>query len=85
MCVWQRKTKQTQGQHSTPTAQHSHTHTSFSPWIIVKANNKRKARLESIRYTLSVLDYEGKDSAKVGLFPDPNVVTRFHRSAIKID
>lgn len=63
----------------------SKTHTSFSPWIIVKANNKRKARLESIRYVLSTLEYEGKENAGVSLFPDPNVITRFHRSARKID
>lgn len=63
----------------------SRTHTSYSPWIIVKANNKRRARLESIRYVLSVLDYVGKDSSAVSLFPDPDTVTRFHRAAIKID
>jgi polyphosphate kinase 2 len=63
----------------------SRTHTSYAPWIIVRANNKRRARLESMRYTLSVLDYAGKDEARVPLFPDPNVVTRFHRAAIKID
>lgn len=63
----------------------SRTHTSFSPWIIVKANNKRRARLESIRYVLSLIDYAGKDKARVSLCPDPNTVTRFHRGAIKID
>ena len=63
----------------------SRTHTSYSPWIIVKANNKRRARLESIRHLLSMIDYKGKDSARVTLFPDPDVVTRFHRGAIKID
>lgn len=63
----------------------SHTHTSFSPWIIVKANNKRKARLETIRHTLSVLDYTDKDQTKVSQFPDPNIITRFHRAAIKLD
>ena len=63
----------------------SRTHTSFSPWIIVRANNKRRARLESIRHVLSILDYAGKDNAKVSVFPDPNIVTRFHRSAIKVD
>lgn len=63
----------------------SRTHTSFSPWIIVKANNKRRARLESIRYVLSLIDYAGKDEACVSLCPDPNTVTRFHRGAIKID
>ena len=45
----------------------SRTHTSFSPWIIVKANNKKKARLESIRYLLSNLDYRGKDDARTSL------------------
>jgi polyphosphate kinase 2 len=63
----------------------SRTHTSFSPWIIVKANNKRRARLESMRYVLSVIDYAGKDNARISLFPDPNVITRFHRGAVKID
>lgn len=63
----------------------SRTHTSFSPWIIVQANNKRRARLESIRYLLSQLDYDGKDKSRVALFPDPNVVERFHRGSIKTD
>ncbi len=35
----------------------SKTHTSYSPWIIVKANDKKKARLESMRYVLSALEY----------------------------
>ncbi|MEW6581507.1 MAG: polyphosphate kinase 2 [Actinomycetota bacterium] len=61
------------------------THTSYSPWIVVGANSKRRARLESMRYTLSVLDYDGKDSAGISLVPDPNVVSRFHRGAVKLD
>jgi polyphosphate kinase 2 len=63
----------------------SRTHTSYSPWIIVRANNKRNARLESMRYVLSLFEYEGKEGARVSLIPDPNIVTRFHRSAVKID
>jgi polyphosphate kinase 2 len=63
----------------------SRTHTSFSPWIIVQANNKRRARLESIRYVLSIIDYDGKETAKVPVIPDPNIITRFHRAAIKVD
>jgi polyphosphate kinase 2 len=63
----------------------SRTHTSYSPWIIVKANDKRRARLESIRYVLSLMDYKGKDNSRTSLFPDPNIVTRFHRGAVKID
>lgn len=63
----------------------SKTHTNFSPWIIVKANNKHEARLESIRHVLSRFDYPGKGESGIDLFPDPNVVMRYHRSAIQID
>ena len=63
----------------------SKTHTSFSPWIIVKANNKQKARLESIRYVLSIIPYEGKDKSGVSLYPNPNIITRFHRNATTVD
>ena len=63
----------------------SKTHTSFSPWIIVKANNKKVARLESIRYVLDRFEYEGKSDSLTRIFPDPNIVTRFHRSIKNID
>jgi polyphosphate kinase 2 len=63
----------------------SRTHTSSSPWIIVLANNKKKARLESIRYVLSMLDYEGKDQATVDLLPDPNIAVRYQRGGKSLD
>ena len=63
----------------------SRTHTSFAPWIIVQANNKRKARLESMRHVLSLIDYDGKKKARVSLCPDPNIITRYHRNASKVD
>jgi polyphosphate kinase 2 len=63
----------------------SKTHTNFSPWIIVKTNDKKQARLESMRYILSLFDYEGKGESKMSLIPDPNVIMRYHRSAIQID
>ncbi len=63
----------------------SKTHTNFSPWIIVKANNKKQARLESIRYVLSQFDYKGKGGSNISLLPDPNIIMRYHRSAIQID
>ncbi|MDH3493484.1 MAG: polyphosphate kinase 2 [Acidobacteriota bacterium] len=63
----------------------SKTHTTFSPWIIVRANTKKTARLESIRYVLSALDYDGKKDAVTSLIPDPNTIQRFHRSAISLD
>jgi len=63
----------------------SKTHTSYSPWIIVNSNDKKTARLESIRYVLSQIDYEGKDKANVSLHPDPDVVQRYHRKNLQID
>lgn len=63
----------------------SKTHTNFSPWIIVKTNDKKQARLESMRYVLSQFDYEGKGASKVPILPDPNVIMRYHRSVIQID
>ncbi len=63
----------------------SKTHTNFCPWMIVKTNNKLEARLESMRYVLSQFDYDLKGDAGISLLPDPNVIIRFHRSAVQID
>lgn len=63
----------------------SKTHTNFSPWIIVKTNDKKEARLESMRYVLSQFDYDGKGDSGINIRPDPNVVMRYHRSSIQID
>ena len=63
----------------------SKTHTSFSPWIIVKTNDKRKARLECMRYVLSQFDYDTKDDTNFNLLPDPNVIMRYFRSLHKYD
>jgi polyphosphate kinase 2 len=59
----------------------SKTHTSYAPWIIVDSNNKKRARLESIRYVLSQIPYEGKKDAKINIHPDPLVVGRYHRDS----
>lgn len=63
----------------------SKTHTNFCPWMIVKTNDKKQARLESMRYVLSLFDYEGKGNANISLLPDPNIIMRYHRSVIQID
>jgi len=63
----------------------SKTHTTFSPWIIVKTNEKREARLESIRHVLSRFNYEGKGKSNITILPDPNVVQRYHRMVKQID
>ena len=31
------------------------------PWTVVKSNDKKRARLEAMRYILSLFDYDGKD------------------------
>ncbi len=63
----------------------SKTHTTYCPWMIVQANDKKIARLESIRYVLSKFDYDGKEAAATTLFPDPNIIMRYHRSSHQID
>lgn len=63
----------------------SKTHTNFCPWTIVKTNDKKTARLESMRFVLSQFDYENKGEANINMLPDPNVIMRYHRSAIQID
>ena len=63
----------------------SKTHTTYSPWVIVKTNDKQEARLESIRYVLSKFDYDGKQDAAANIFPDPNVVMHYFRSSYQID
>jgi polyphosphate kinase 2 len=44
-----------------------------APWTVVKSNDKKRARLEAMRYVLSQIDYEDKDESLVGL-PDPLIV-----------
>ncbi len=63
----------------------SKTHTSFSPWIIVKTNDKKRARLECMRYVLSQFDYDAKENSDFSLMPDPNVIMRYFRSLHKYD
>lgn len=63
----------------------SKTHTTYSPWVIVKTNDKQEARLETIRYVLSKFEYDGKQDAKTTVFPDPNVVMHYFRSSYQID
>lgn len=63
----------------------SKTHTSFSPWIIVRADDKRAARLESIRHVLNLFQYAGREEARVRIAPDPNIVQRFHRESMQRD
>jgi polyphosphate kinase 2 len=51
------------------------TDTEFAPWITIKSNDKKRARLNMMRHFLSRLDYDGKDTRVVGK-PDPLIVQR---------
>jgi polyphosphate kinase 2 len=44
-----------------------------APWTVVKANDKKRARVEAMRWVLSRFDYTGKDFEVVGA-PDPQIV-----------
>ena len=51
-----------------------------APWITVKSNDKKRARLNTMRAFLSSVDYDGKDADVIGE-PDPLIVQR-GRSAV---
>lgn len=49
------------------------THTDHAPWTIVRANDKRRARIEVIRKILASTDYTDRDAAAIGK-PDPKII-----------
>ena len=49
------------------------THTAISPWIVVRANDQRRARLETIRHVLLSIEYEGRDLKAIGK-ADPLII-----------
>ncbi|ULE35505.1 polyphosphate kinase 2 [Mycobacterium sp. IDR2000157661] len=51
------------------------TDTDHAPWIVVKSNDKKRGRINAMRYLLSKYDYDDKDHDVVGE-PDPLIVGR---------
>ncbi|MGV0607018.1 polyphosphate kinase 2 [Mycolicibacterium sp. XJ1904] len=51
------------------------TDTDYAPWIVVKSNDKKRGRINAMRYLLSRFDYDDKDEEVVGE-PDPLIVGR---------
>lgn len=51
------------------------TDTDYAPWIVVKSNDKKRARINAMRYLLAKFDYDEKDEEVVGE-PDPSIVGR---------
>ncbi|MDN6528914.1 MAG: polyphosphate kinase 2 [Brevibacterium sp.] len=51
------------------------TDTDHAPWITIKSNDKKRARLNAMRYFLNQFDYADKDTSVV-FEPDPIIVRR---------
>jgi polyphosphate kinase len=57
------------------------THTDHAPWTVIRANDKRRARLAAIRHVLLSIDYAERDLAVIGaqdeaiVANDPALVT----------
>lgn len=51
------------------------TDTDAAPWIVVKSNDKKRGRINAMRFLLSQYDYDDKDADAVGE-PDPLLVGR---------
>lgn len=41
-------------------------HTAIAPWTVLRADDKRRARIEAMRVALSRIDYDGRDLKAVG-------------------
>lgn len=52
-----------------------YTDTADAPWTIIKSDDKKRARLECLRYFLSQLEYPNKNE-KIACPPDPKIVVQ---------
>jgi hypothetical protein len=50
-----------------------YTDSDWAPWTVVRSNDKKRGRIEAMRWVLARLDYPEKDLATVGR-PDPLIV-----------
>jgi len=50
-----------------------YTDTADAPWTVIKSNDKKRARVEAMRYVLNRFDYERKDKELVSN-PDPAII-----------
>jgi polyphosphate kinase len=57
------------------------THNALTPWTVVRAGDKRQARLNLIKDLLSRLHYGGKDTAK--LITNPDVIFQYQQKYIE--
>jgi len=50
-----------------------YTHTADSPWIVIKSDDKKRARLNAMRFLLHNLPYPNKDP-EIACPPDPEII-----------
>ena len=47
-----------------------HTDTADSPWTVIKSDDKKRARLNAMRYVLQAMPYKDKDAKRIGRVDD---------------
>ena len=60
-----------------------HTDTSDAPWIVIKSNCKKRARLNAMRYILHKIPYHPKNLSVIGKL-DPLIIGRSNESNISL-
>jgi polyphosphate kinase 2 len=56
-------------------AMFAHTDTADAPWIVIRSDCKKRARLNAMRHVLNRIAYANRDEKSIGL-PDPLIVGR---------
>ena len=54
-----------------------HTDTADAPWTVIKSDDKKRARLNALRFMLHSFQYKAKDPERIGAV-DPLLVGRAH-------
>ena len=60
------------------------THTSKNPWFVIRADDKHKARLETMKLLLSKIPYRGR-SRKLDFQLDPDIVIRGDKEVARME
>lgn len=50
----------------------SQSHSPIAPWTVIRADDKRRARIAAIQTILRAIEYDGRDEALIGV-PDPQI------------
>ena len=58
-----------------------HTDTDRAPWTSIKSNDKKRARINAMRFFLNQFEYEDKDPAVV--YPADSLIVQRGRDSIK--